>query len=368
VKLLHVLKKLDDLAEVLVYDVLLATPRRRRVAAVLTGTVAMGLYLASGFLVAPAPVEPAHLGVPIVPLAGLEIADEDLIARAVNGRRVNQRFVDRMRPLLESNSVELERVSVRQPPELLAQWCRVVGTRRATDVGLLLLARGLVLRHQGAIMAAQSSWLAALRVGAALTVGHGRDEDVGSHVLGGVLQTKAVRLLCQETRAGRFYAMMAREAALDLVTRPSLAAGLAGQLARYHERARGIVETWVSTNALPRNLESLRYYLPIREGARREAARAIRFHLDQLFGEQISAWQHGRPPPMRHELPGTVDRALTLVSSEATAQVAATLIFVRTMPNLDSYGRTCVDRDVEMGVFQAHCLKAAFGSYGPLVH
>lgn len=347
-KLLRLLKTLDDLAEVLLFDVLLATKRRRRVCGALAAGALLALYLVSGYLVAPPPADVPFARIPAEMPGGLSIAEQDLISRAVGEGRIDRIAAARLRPLLMRESRELDRISVHTDPAILAQWCRIVSARRAADVGMLLIARGLLLRQDFQHMAAQNAWLAALRLGAAMTVPQDREDDVAAHVLGGLLQVRATRLLREEQLGGHLARIMGDDVLRDLAVRPSLIATSAGVVRRYQARVHRILDTWVRTNALPGGHASLRAVLPWRESARRSIAPAIAAGIDARYDEQASALMRGVLPPPRDARAGLANRALALISDDDAARVAGDFLFVGSFPGLADYGRFCVKREAEI--------------------
>lgn len=381
-KLFRVLRMLDDLAEVLIFDHLLATKFSRRLACIAVSPLVLAAYVSSGFWMSPAPLPPASAQRALSALErpALPAAHVDLAAQVVRARTITSAQDTELRRVLDSNRRELERYTsvAGDASGALHAICQRTGTVRVSGVATLLCARGLLFAREGLDSSAVMDWITVLRLGNALSLVPPADKsDLSAHVVGGVLENTAVRLLSEHLRTRDLEPAESAEIARTLSSRTSLTSSLCFRFERESDELAAMLRNWAQTNQLPAACRGLRFYLPVVAASRRTVAARMIARIDDALHEIADRAQTGAAIPPRppflvthvagwavHLGPGTgwSDRLATLWSNERAADLAARLILCWRSTRLEDYARTCQGLEAEAQALSDHCLSELQGS------
>lgn len=357
-KLLRVLRVLDDLAEVVLFDVMLATPKRRRLCALAAGSIGLAAYMSSGFWMAPATLPPSfERAAPIQSaMPGLPAEQVEIAADMVRVGKIDPSRQAVLEKALEYHRFELDRfVSLAGGTELqMGYTCYSLGIARVSTVATMLLARGIIYAHDEP-SAAVRDWLTVLRMADVLQV-PAVPERVAEHAVASVLTNTAVGLLDKVVRTAELMPAELSTINRMLTQRPKLHESYSVQFAFEASRLRSMLEHWAATNELPLMYRGLRFYLPVNAANRRAvAARAIE-QIESRLHELYVRTAVGDAPPARapvsiahvagwavHLTPGAgwSDRVATLWSNDRAADVAATLILCWRPRAAEGYVRSC---------------------------
>lgn len=371
-KLLRVLRVLDDLAEVVLFDVMLATPKRRRLCALAAGSIGLAAYVSSGFWMAPATLPPASgCAAPVAAaMPGLPAEQVEIAAEMVRVGKIDPARQAALERALEYHRFELDRfVSLAGGTELQMHYtCASLGLARVSTVATMLLARGMVYAHDEP-SAAVRDWLTVVRVADALQVPM-VPERAGEHAVASVLTNTAVGLLDKVVRTAEL--MPAELATINrmLTERRKLHETYAVMFSFEGSRLRKMLEHWAATNELPLMYRGLRFYLPVNAANRRAvAARAIET-IEQRMADLYVRTAVGDALPERapvsiahvggwavHLLEGAgwSDRVATLWSNDRAADVVATLLLCWQPRANENYARSCQSTERAAAVLARAC-------------
>lgn len=203
-KLRTVLGILDDLLEMLIFDILLATRRRRWVAAGLTGFTGLMLYLVSGILFTPTTT------IPLDPVSSAPYIDDatwkspaDVVSQTCSQRTVPAGGLPALEAELEKHQDLLTRVRAKLEAQNPPHFSQVPNFRNVRELGNLLVARGVWRSERGESCAAMRDWLTAARL--ALVVADDRHRPIT--LIEGMISTgierQAMRAIQAHVDAGR---------------------------------------------------------------------------------------------------------------------------------------------------------------------
>lgn len=169
---MRVLQAADRLLEILIFDTLLATPRRRRAVAIHLGCTALTFYALSGWLFIPHPTFQADpiSGAPYIDDASWPRTDPDVAALAVDSKLTPERIMILHREL-GRHAVQLAHaMALLDLPEPPSFRC-VPDFRVAREAASLLTAHGVELARVGRYDEAVHEWLHAIRLGRVMSRG-----------------------------------------------------------------------------------------------------------------------------------------------------------------------------------------------------
>lgn len=371
-KLLRVLRMLDDLAEIVLFDHVLSTPRRRRLALACVGATAFFAYASSGFWLAPPPLPPrAPAAAPLFlrPVPGLCPAHVDLAAEIVREHTVSSAQLGRLAAAMRHYDAELDSTValVGAGDGRLQPVCRALGLTRTCGLVTMLLARGKLSVSRCESSAAVRDWITALRVTATMTEPGG---DMTAHAVGGVMQNTAVRLLGEALDTGVLCRSEREQIRAALADQTELTLALALEYERESERLRTMLSTWAETGRLPAEYAGLRFYLPVVESSRRAVAKQAADLIDwKLFtlARTVSQGDRVSPrPPVQivhvrgwafHVFEGATwtDRIATLWSNDRAATLCANLLLCWRSSATDDYARSCQRLDADTRKLIQNC-------------
>lgn len=390
-KLLRVLRMLDDLAEVFLFDVLLATKIRRRLCTGAVSAVALAAYVSSGFWMAPgsdgrpslvvaAPgcsarlPWPNSMANPALPAAHVELA-----SCVLRERRVPPGQLAELRRVFDEHRFELDRYAVvaGSNPHLLAEICALEGLSRVSGMIKLFLARGILSASENEGASAVFDWITALRVSATLTrpapFGQGPREslDFAGHAVGGVLENAAVRLLTGQLHAVGLTNAENAEIVRALSERTPLTTGAALMERAELVALEDMLRTWAATNVLPTRYRGLRFYMPVVAGSRQVVAERTIALLTAHYNQQANLIALDLPLPPRpavrishvggwavylSEGAGWSERLATLWSNDRAADLAARLLVSWSPKSIDTYAMDCRNHELEVAALHHACL------------
>ena len=377
-KLFRVLRTLDDLAEILIFDLLLATPRRRRIISLAAGTALLAAYASSGFWMAPPPAPmppPPLVHATVRPMPGLPDAETELAAEIVRNGKIAPARQETLAAVLQARHYELDHIVTLagQRWGALAVETLNQGLARSAGIGTLLLARGAVLAADGEPSAAVRDWLAVIRLSQALTMPGVRDQlrtDLAAHAAGSVLENTAVHYLTKAVEAGSLNQAELAAIAATLRDRRALGQALAVEYRDESECLAAMFAGWAASNQLPAAYRGLRFYLPVLESNRAVVAQRAAELVRAALRERSDCLLDGRPLPERpacsvtrlagwnfHLTEGAswTDRFATLWSNDRAATVAATLMLNWRPRAIDDYARACQRLEGEVATLLELC-------------
>lgn len=333
------LRLADDLLEVLVLHVLLATPLRRKVVAATGLAAALSLYAFCGFIGAPAPKSdaPVPYGAPPFTSAWGNDSEHEL-ARAVaergfvrpDERARLERYLHAHREALDT-TVDLARTAA---PVRLARTPWFADLRKLSKA---LTARGALFASIGESDLAVRDWLAVVRLGYSVSWGSTTD---GSTVLflmiGTAIQRDATTAL--RAHADRLSPRQASLVLRELDRRHVEKAPIPAVLSNEAYLARVAVWEWAQSNRWNESIpaEPLRLWLPIGADARRDAAETICARITQAFDAATTRVLQGEPaapPPSKDEF-GLIEGVAGIFNSSTGVDLAARYILAMATPDL----------------------------------
>lgn len=374
--LLRVLRALDDLAEILIFDHLLATNLRRRLASVAASILMLAAYASSGFWMAPSapPSPPSAPGaMPATERPALPGAHVDLAAEIVRTRNITPAQDLALRRVLAIHEHELERylTLAGDTTGLLYSACERTGHLRASGVATLLLARGLLMARVRLDSSAVKDWIAVLHIASALAILAPADpRDLSAHVVGGVLENSAVRLLSEQLRTRGLDRSESAQIVRSFSVRTPLGFMMGRQLKLDLDEQEAIWTTWARTNHLPASYRGLRFYLPVAAASRRAVAKRVLAQLSAQLFEIVDRAQSGaaipRRPPVRiahvagwaihlTDGAGWSERLATLWSNDRAADVASRLVLCWRSSHVEDHARSCQRLAAEARALAAAC-------------
>jgi hypothetical protein len=366
VQLLKFLRTLDDLAEIFVFRVILKTPLRRHAVGCALASAMLALYMASGFLLAPASTVEyrAQRTATVRSTSGLapqilELVDEIIADGAVKPHQLLQ-----ITSLLTETRSILNLQHSRRHTHLVRAWLRAAGPRQAGDVGMLLIARGILRVQAGQSDDGVGDWRATLRLARTLMLSGAARSDLESHAVGGFLEDIALATLSRHAVRGEMTTRQALNLIADLDQRRPAMASLADHVRTSAHKLEDVIADYARTNSLPRRFAGLRLYLPLTEDARQDAAARMSSVVDEVYENYAQALERGQvlPTPQADTIVRVgnwrvflgrnttwADRFFSLVSSSKAADLCGQLMSIWSFPRLTRYALHCqaLDRQAE---------------------
>jgi hypothetical protein len=270
-KLGRLVRKLDDVAEVLIFDVLLATRRRRLVAGTLAAVAGLALYVFSGFLL---PTAPYMLSVTL----DSKPAIDDKTWSTGSGKAMDVAVDFEIRPgdvAPLTKDLEAQRRTLNGIVELTSRGTFTFPNepcfKYVREAANMLVARGVLTGNEGNYSGA-IDFRAAARLGRSVGRGaNGRGLLIDA-MIGVACERVAVRAMTKVARDGRMSDSAAAIILADLSARPRQVDPLEMSLRSERDYLLGIVARWVKDGSLPLEFAygtPLRLWLPVRAGARR---------------------------------------------------------------------------------------------------
>lgn len=204
-KMARTVRLIDNVLEVLVFDVALATPRRRRVAALLVAMAGLAAYLVSGLVFTPT------LQIEFDPISTAPYVDDatwqapgPVIAETLSDMKITPARDKALAVELGKYSRQLQSVynllDAVPPP----RFAGVPRYRTVRDIANLLVCRGLWRAARGEGDEAVRDWVASARLGLVMARG---SSNTGAVLVEGMISTAiercALRALKQHIDAGR---------------------------------------------------------------------------------------------------------------------------------------------------------------------
>lgn len=369
-KLLRVLRILDDLAEVVLFDVMLATPRRRRLCALAAGTIGLAAYVSSGFWMAPhtSPRFPERIERAAPAMPGLPAEQVEIAAEIVRVGKIEPGRQAALERALEYHRFELDRfVSLAGGTDLQMQYtCSALGLARVSTVATMLLARGVIYAHDEP-SAAVRDWLTVVRMSDALS----QQDRIPEHAVASALLCTAVPLLDKVVRTSELMEAELATIAEMLMHRRTLTQTYTTHFMEEGRQIRRMLEHYALTNELPAAYRGLRFYLPVKASNRKAVAtRAANLIDGHLAGLALATVQGEHLPPRAPlsivhlggwnwhltEGAGWGDRAATLWSNDRAADVVAALLLCWRSRASEAYATTLQKTEREAAELAKLCL------------
>lgn len=288
-RIAKLVRKVDDLAEALIFDVMLATPRRRWVAAGLAACAGVALYALSGLLV-PTKTYAESQTLSCEPVlddkafhagsgAYILVAQEGTIARGDAAK---------LDADLAANDAAVHRMVSRMAggPVTFPEQPSFKVMRQA---GHLLIARGVRAQLRGAEHAAVQDWIASARLARSVARGkQGRGVLIDAMV-GVAMERCSIKAMARHARSGAMSARMAARVLDDLAARDVEPVSVVMQ--REQEWVQDVLRRWADDGAWPEggvDAWPLKLWLPVTAGGRRD----MRTQLEPLIQDVYLRLEH----------------------------------------------------------------------------
>lgn len=283
--MMKVLRVVDLLAERLIFDVLLATPGRRRAALVLFGGAALLAYGLSGLVWSPGALPNAET------FSCQPYFDDTRwmntgweAGRLLADRPAPADVVATVRAQLAAKNDLLDRTALLALASQAPSFAKTPLYRHTRNVAHGLAARGVLRAADGRGDAAVTDWLAVARLGRILARGPaGRPATVLDGMIGCAVQNDATRQLVRHLDQGRMTASQAARVLADHARWDTEGYSLESLLAGERAAAVHLLDRMVTEGRYPSGLESLDLVTPLSDPERKAFFGEVRANVLACF-------------------------------------------------------------------------------------
>ncbi|MBI3894101.1 MAG: hypothetical protein HY303_21490 [Candidatus Wallbacteria bacterium] len=365
-RLARTLRLLDDLLEVLVLHVLLATPGRRKVVSAACLLGAMALYAASGFLLAPVP-QLASVTVDAAPYATgwNDPAGFDVRGQVLSTGRIAPGDAEALEATLAANEATLDRAVSLTEEGCRTMFCKTPSYRMLRRLTDALVARGIQFVSRGLIDDALRQFSAVVRIGRIAAWGGSKGPVFIEGMIGCAIERSALRPLTELVFSGRMKPAQARYVLQRLdpraTRRPTVEQHLRGERYALH----CALDDYAADNRWPADQDEwlLRLVLPARDAGRKAAAEELSRRVDGAIARLVHAVERHVPVPGPREVceeisgchssvhedePGPLELLAGVVLPGAGLDLATCSLLERGLPNLRVILERLALRDAEV--------------------